>query len=136
MTRDGAETFSSGGSGDADQFLIEERLVLQVPSRTELSGRLDETYRRGRRYERRALGKRRREARFEFATLLWFGRIGGAACFVSTKLLRQRRLSVPWLRSVNALLPVLRRVDALSRVTGLSLLACAEKHWTRLREWK
>lgn len=110
--------------------------MLQVPSRTELSGSLDEVYRRGRRYERRALGKRRREARFEFATLRWSGRIGGAACFVSTKRLRPRCLSVPSLRPVNALLPVLRRVDALWRVTGLSLLACAEKHGTRIREWK
>jgi hypothetical protein len=46
---------------------------------------------------------------------------------LSARLLRARRLSPTSLRLFNAVVPIAKRLDFLSRFAGLALLACAEK---------
>jgi hypothetical protein len=40
---------------------------------------------------------------------------------------RSKSLNTTWLRTYDALVPVLRRLDVITRGLGLTLIACGEK---------
>ncbi len=103
------------------------RLVLQVPNYPALFGSLDESYGHHRRYTRASLHARLVEAGFEVVALRPFNPLAVPGWLVSGRVLRSRRVHPGALRLFNAVVPIARRLDFLSRLGGLALLACAEK---------
>jgi 2-polyprenyl-3-methyl-5-hydroxy-6-metoxy-1,4-benzoquinol methylase len=103
------------------------RLVLQVPNHPGLYGSLDETYGHVRRYSSRQLRARLERAGFRVVFERCFNPFSIPGWIVAGKLLRSSRLNPASLRGYDALVPVLRRLDFLSRLTGLSLIVCAER---------
>ena len=103
------------------------RVILQVPNYPALFGSLDETYGHFRRYSRRVLAERLGETGFRLLWMRHFNPFGIPGWIVSAKILRRRRLDAQALRLFNAFVPLARRLDFLSRVGGLALIACAEK---------
>jgi SAM-dependent methyltransferase len=103
------------------------RIVLQVPNHPWLFGSLDESYGHERRYTWRGLAALLEGEGFHVRWLRCFNPLAIPGWIVSGKLLRSRRVSPSAARFFNALVPLAKRVDVLSRVTGLALLACGEK---------
>jgi 2-polyprenyl-3-methyl-5-hydroxy-6-metoxy-1,4-benzoquinol methylase len=103
------------------------RLVLQVPNGPRLFGSLDEAYGHYRRYTPDGLRRRLEDAGFRIRELRYFNPLAVPGWILSGKLLRSRRLNVPSVKLFNALVPLVRRLDFLSALGGLALIACAEK---------
>ncbi|MGH7964734.1 MAG: class I SAM-dependent methyltransferase [Candidatus Binatia bacterium] len=103
------------------------RLLLQVPNYPALFGSLDEAYGHFRRYTRRTLAERLTGAGFRVVWMRNFNPLSIPGWILSAKILRTRRLDTRALRLYNALVPLARRFDFLSRFGGLALIACAEK---------
>ena len=103
------------------------RVVVQVPNYPALFGSLDEAYGHFRRYSRRVLAERLSETGFRLLWMRHFNPLGVPGWIVSAKILHRRHLDAKALRLYNVLVPLARRLDFLSRVGGLALVACAEK---------
>jgi SAM-dependent methyltransferase len=103
------------------------RLILQVPNHPWLFGSLDESYGHFRRYDYEGLHEVLRNAGFDDVSIRCFNPFSIPGWFVSGRLLRAKRLDVTSLRAYDALVPLLRCVDVTSRLTGLALIAVAEK---------
>jgi 2-polyprenyl-3-methyl-5-hydroxy-6-metoxy-1,4-benzoquinol methylase len=103
------------------------RLILQVPNYPALYGSLDEAYGHYRRYTQRTLTECILAAGFELSWIRNFNPLSIPGWIVSAKILRLRTLNVTTLRLYNALVPLARRLDGLSRLGGLALIACAQK---------
>jgi len=103
------------------------RVILQVPNYPALFGSLDEAYGHFRRYSRRLLAERLGETGFRLLWMRHFNPLGIPGWIVSARLLRTRQLDATALRLYNAIVPLARRLDFLSRFGGLALIACAEK---------
>ena len=101
------------------------RLVLQVPNYPALYGSLDEAYGHFRRYTRRSLAACLAGAGYRVAALRNFNPLAIPGWIVTAKLQRARRLNVRSTRLFNAIVPLARRLDVLSRFGGLALIACA-----------
>lgn len=102
------------------------RLVLQVPNYPRLFGTLDRTYGHFRRYSRRSIAIRLADAGFRITWMRNFNPVGIAGWALSGKVRRTPRLDRRSARLYNAIEPLARRVDALSRFCGLALIICAE----------
>jgi SAM-dependent methyltransferase len=103
------------------------RVILQVPQHPALYGSLDASYGHFRRYTRASLGARLTGAGFRVVALRNFNPLAILGWLVSARLLRRPRIDVGSARLFNSLVPVARRLDFLSRIAGLALLACAER---------
>ncbi len=103
------------------------RLVLQVPNYPALFGSLDEAYGHHRRYTRTTIAEKLTGAGFTVLAMRNFNPLAIPGWIFSAKLLRVRRLNVRWVRLFNSLVPLARRLDFLSRLGGLALIACAER---------
>jgi SAM-dependent methyltransferase len=103
------------------------RVVLQVPKHPALYGSLDASYGHCRRYTRDSLRAGLTGAGFRVVALRNFNPLAMLGWVVSAKLLRRPRIDVGSARLFNRLVPVARRLDFLSRIAGLALLACAER---------
>ena len=103
------------------------RLVLQVPNYPALYGSLDETYGHFRRYTRRSIAACVAGAGFRVVHLRYFNPLAIPGWILSARILRSRQLNANAARLFNALVPLARRLDFLSRFGGLALLVCAER---------
>ena len=103
------------------------RLILQVPNYPALYGSLDETYGHFRRYTRRSIAACVTAADFRVVALRHFNPLAIPGWVLSAKVLRSRQLNVHAARLFNAIVPLARRLDFLSRFGGLALLVVAER---------
>ena len=103
------------------------RLVLQVPNLPSLYGTLDESYGHLRRYTPSLLRERLESAGFAVAGLRRFNPLSIPGWFLTGRLLRRTRLDPGSLRIYDALVPLARALDPLTRFAGISLLACGER---------
>lgn len=103
------------------------RLIVQVPNYPALYGSLDEAYGHFRRYTRQTLSERLDAAGFRVRWMRNFNPLGVPGWIVSSRILRLRSLNTTSLRLYNALVPLARRLDFLSAIGGLALIACAER---------
>jgi len=103
------------------------RLALQVPQYPALFGSLDASYGHFRRYGRRGLEHCLTGAGFSVVEMRNFNPLAIPGWIVSGKLLRSRRLDPRLTRLFNAIVPIARRLDFLSRFAGLALIAFAER---------
>ena len=102
------------------------RLILQVPNYPCLFGSLDEAYAHFRRYSRRSLAEVLAEAGFRIVTMRYFNPLAIPGWVLSAKVRRARQLDLRSARLFNAIVPLARRLDFLSRLGGLALIVCAE----------
>jgi 2-polyprenyl-3-methyl-5-hydroxy-6-metoxy-1,4-benzoquinol methylase len=102
-------------------------LLLQVPNYGALLGSLDEAYAHYRRYTRKSITARLDDAGFRVVWIRNFNPFSIPGWILSAKIFRVRRLNPSWLRFYNNLVPLLRRLDFLSKLGGLSLILHAEK---------
>lgn len=103
------------------------RVILQVPNYPRLFGNLDTSYGHFRRYSARSLRGIFERAGLRVRMLRRFNPFSIPGWIVASGVSRNGNLNVSSLRTYNALVPVLRKVDVVSRGAGLSLIACAEK---------
>jgi SAM-dependent methyltransferase len=103
------------------------RLLLFVPSHPWLYGSLDRHLGHHRRYGKKELRNKLETAGFKLVSLEYFNRIGILGWFLSSKILRRKRLSSIQLRIFNFLVPVFKSEQLLPLPFGASLLAVAEK---------
>jgi SAM-dependent methyltransferase len=103
------------------------RVVLQVPNYPALFGSLDAAYGHFRRYTRQMVTAAVTASGFRLVRLRNFNPLAIPGWIVSAKLLRARRLNVHSARLFNAIVPIARRLDFLSRFAGLALIAIAER---------
>jgi glycosyltransferase involved in cell wall biosynthesis len=108
------------------------RLVLLVPAHRRLHGSIDDAIGHRRRYERRDLEARLREAGLEVEAVAFLNRLGAVGWYLNSVLLRRRRVPGLQVRLQDLLVPLIRAEGALALPFGLSLLAVGRKpDWTR-----
>jgi 2-polyprenyl-3-methyl-5-hydroxy-6-metoxy-1,4-benzoquinol methylase len=103
------------------------RLILQVPNYPRLFGTLDRSYGHFRRYSSRQLRAALDRAGFRVVALRSFGPFAIPGWILSGRVLRSGRLSPRALVAYDALVPIMRAFDFLSRLGGISLIAVAER---------
>jgi len=103
------------------------RLILQVPNYPWLYGSLDKSYGHHRRYSPRTLRAALEAADFELTFLQRFDPFAIPGWIVLNNIVRAQQLNRRALSAYDALVPWMRPFGFLSRVAGLSLIACAEK---------
>ena len=103
------------------------RLVLQVPNHPILYGSLDEAFGHFRRYSRPALATALTASGFRPTTIRNFNPLAIPGWLLAAKLQRARSINVRAARLFNRMVPLARRLDFLSRLGGLALIACAER---------
>ncbi len=103
------------------------RVILQVPNHPRLYGSLDRRYGHLRRYTRAGLRESLERAGFRVRLLRRFNPFSIPGWWFSGKLQKRESLSPRALALYDSLVPVVRRLDGLSRLGGLSLIACAER---------
>ena len=107
------------------------RLVLQIPNYPALFGSLDETYGHFRRYTRAIISQRLVAAGFSVQAIRNFNPLAVLGWLLFGRLLRAPRFNVRSARFFNAIVPVVRRLEFLSRWGGLALIVCAERTASR-----
>ena len=104
------------------------RLVIKVPAMPSLYGAPDRAVGHYRRYTARGLERAMREAGFAGVRTWHFNIAGAAAWWLNGRLLGREGPPVRQIAAFDALVPVLRRLDALARFgIGLSLFALGHK---------
>ncbi len=103
------------------------RLLLFVPSHPWLYGSLDRHLGHHRRYGKKELKNKLATVGFKLVSLEYFNRIGILGWFLSSKILRRKRLPSSQLRIFNFLVPLFKLEKLLPLPFGASLLAVAEK---------
>ena len=106
-----------------DVLAPDGRIVLVVPHGPWNLGTLDQALGHHRRYTRQSLEALAREAGLEVRQIHPFNRVGTAPWWINGRLLRRRAFDPAPVLALNALTPVLRRVDGLLPLPGLSLVA-------------
>ena len=102
-------------------------MVIEGPNYPALYGSLDETYGHFRRYTRHSIAACVTAAGFRVVALRHFNPLAIPGWVLSAKVLRSRQLNVHAARLFNAIVPLARRLDFLSRFGGLALLVVAER---------
>jgi glycosyltransferase involved in cell wall biosynthesis len=102
------------------------RAILLVPHGQRLFGSLDEVLGYRRRYSRESLTAAADAAGFRVAKLMPFNRLGSAAWWLNGRVLRRRSFGLGQVLALNALTPVLRRVDRALPLPPVSLIAVLE----------
>ena len=103
------------------------RAIVLVPQGQWNFGTLDEVLGHFRRYSEEGLRKLAGECGFEVKEVLQFNRVGTIAWFLNGKILRRRTFGLGQILMLNALTPILRRIDRLLPVAPLSLIAVLER---------
>ncbi len=103
------------------------RLLLFVPSHPWLYGSLDRHLGHQRRYGKKELKNKLETIGFKLVSLEYFNRIGILGWFLSSKILRRKRLPSSQLRIFNFLVPLFKLEKLFPLPFGASLLAVAEK---------
>jgi SAM-dependent methyltransferase len=108
-----------------ERLLPDGRLLLLVPAHPLLFGATDRAIGHQRRYSVGALRSLLRRRRFHVDALRPVNPVGAFGWLVSSRLLGRERIPTAPLRLYDALVPVLRPLDALRLPFGLSLWAVA-----------
>ena len=103
------------------------RLILIVPALARLYGSLDEHLRHFRRYEKRELEDKVRDAGFVLEDCRFLNRPGILGWYVNGRILRRRVLPRAQLAAFKLLMPMLKREESKPPRVGMSLLAVARK---------
>ena len=103
------------------------RAIVLVPQDPKLLGTLDEVLGHQRRYTEESLREVATQAGFETKEILRFNRVGSPAWWLNGKVLKRRNFGLAQILALNALTPVLRRVDPHLPFPSLSLIAILEK---------
>jgi glycosyltransferase involved in cell wall biosynthesis len=102
-------------------------ILVLVPQGKALYGPLDRALGHMRRFSSEELDRLLRQAGFRTEKILPFNKIGGAAWWISGKLLGQKRIGKPALKLFDKTVWFWRRVDGLLPGHGLSLIAIAKR---------
>jgi SAM-dependent methyltransferase len=113
--------------GFADLLPGGGRVILQVPNHPRLFGSLDEAYGHRRRYSPRVLRELLDRTGFDVVKLRRFNPASIPGWILSNNVVRSTRLNPRTLAAYERLVPLLRKLDFVSGVAGLSLIACARK---------
>ncbi len=102
-------------------------LILMVPQHASLYSKLDKRFGHLRRYDKKGLSEALTDAGFEVRIEQDFNRLGYLGWLVFSKILQEKEMpnSLMWL--FNHLLPVVKRVDVLPFIPGVSIIAVARK---------
>jgi glycosyltransferase involved in cell wall biosynthesis/phospholipid N-methyltransferase len=103
------------------------KAIVLVPQGQWNFGTLDEVLGHQRRYSRESLEKLAAGCGFKVQTILPFNRVGTPAWWLNGKLLRRRVFGLGQILTLNALTPVLRRIDNFLPLQPLSLIAILER---------
>jgi glycosyltransferase involved in cell wall biosynthesis len=103
------------------------RLILYVPAGPRLYCGIDRGVGHHRRYERRGLEARIREAGFDLLHLRHHNPLGALGWWISGKVFGKRRVAAGDVGSFEALIPIARLLDGLESRFSLSILAVAER---------
>ena len=103
------------------------RLILIVPALARLYGTLDENLHHFRRYEKRELEQKVRDAGFVLEDCRFLNRPGILGWYINGKILRRRVLPRGQLAAFRLLFPLLKREEKNPPSIGMSLLAIARK---------
>ena len=106
------------------------RAIILVPQGQWNFGTLDTVLGHQRRYSKVALAALARHSGFEATHILEFNRFGTAAWFFNGKILGRRSFGLLQIKLLNLLTPLLRRIDPLLPLPGLSLIAIMERRDT------
>ncbi len=99
------------------------RAIILVPQGQWNFGTLDEVLGHQRRYSRETLTRLAQESGFEVEHLFEFNRVGTIAWFINGKVLRRRSFSLPQIKILNWLVPIMRTLEPLLPIPPLSLIA-------------
>jgi SAM-dependent methyltransferase len=99
------------------------RAVILVPQGPGNFGSLDEVLGHHRRYTKATLTRLAEDAGFRVEHLFEFNRVGTLAWFINGRLLRRRSFSLPQIKLLNWLVPIMRPLDAVLPTPPLSLIA-------------
>lgn len=103
------------------------RAVVLVPQGPGLYGTLDEAFGHRRRYTKQQLSLMAAPAGFKVVQIFELDRLGSLGWWLNGRVLRRRTLGLGQLKLFDALVPLLRRVDAWLPLPALSLIAVLEK---------
>jgi glycosyltransferase involved in cell wall biosynthesis len=103
------------------------RAIILVPQHPALYGTLDEALEHRERYTPATLVGSLEDAGFTLQQLLDFNRFAIPGWWLNGKVLRRRTFSRVQLKTLDTMLPILRRVDRLFPWSGMSLIAVAAK---------
>lgn len=103
------------------------RAVVLVPAHPRLYGTMDVALDRKRRYTRASLVQELEGAGFRVQKVFDFNRFSVPGWWVNGKIFRRKRFSRLQLKTLEVLLPVVRRIDRMLPWRGLSLIAIARK---------
>ena len=103
------------------------RLILVVPALAWLYGSLDEHLRHFRRYDKKELEKKVRDAGFVLEDCRFLNRPGIVGWYVNGRILRRRVLPRGQLAAFKLLMPFLKREETNPPSVGMSLLAVGRK---------
>jgi len=103
------------------------RAIILVPACGWLFAPLDVDLGHHRRYERRQLEDRMRQAGFEVVVTYKFNKFGFLTWLLMAKLLRRRSISPRQMRIYNLITPLARAFDAVAPLPGLSLICVGRR---------
>jgi glycosyltransferase involved in cell wall biosynthesis len=99
------------------------RAIILVPQGMWNFGTLDEVLGHERRYSRETLTRVAEASGFTVERMLEFNRVGTFAWYINGRLMRKRTFSLPQIKLLNALVPIMRRLDPILPTPPLSLIA-------------
>jgi glycosyltransferase involved in cell wall biosynthesis len=101
----------------------EGRAIILVPQGQWNYGTLDEVLGHERRYSRETLTRLAHDSGFHVEHLFEFNRVGTIAWFINGRLLRRRSFSLPQIKLLNWMVPLMRPLDGILPTPPLSLIA-------------
>ena len=103
------------------------RIVFLVPYNPKLTSEFDRQIGHFRRYDRRELDHKMKEAGFTVERQIYFNKMGVFAWWIGNTLMRQRTITTWQLRIYNFLTPILRLLDKVLPFSGLSTIVVARQ---------
>jgi glycosyltransferase involved in cell wall biosynthesis len=99
------------------------RAIILVPNGQWNYGTLDKALGHERRYSQESLTTLAQESGFQVEQILAFNRVGTIAWYLNGRILKKRTFSLPQIKLLNILVPMMRAVDRWLPIPSLSLIA-------------
>ena len=106
-----------------DMLQPQGRAVILVPALEGLFGSLDSALGHQRRYTRRSITERMRQAGFRVERVFYFNMLGTFGWWLNARIRRVPRIPLAQLRSFDRLVPILRTEDLIRLPFGQSVIA-------------